>query len=230
MKNTIIDSTENEKKDRAAMKESLLLPCTSTGKTTSASIAERSNVWAENKLLEKKTILDKKLHRSIVKLNVDRLAVVHELTKLRKSASTGALDRIDTHNYGKHDQNTNKPIIKSLSKSSLSSTGSCDKTISDHSVFSHSDVRRKRNETVLRPSDSKTNISITIGGNCSSDEQSGDDSSGSDVQESKRTLTHTSRACPLGRECSSGRSEGRKIENVTRRYTKQLSPKSVNGK
>lgn len=152
---TIFDSTENEKKDRAAMKESLLLPCTSTGKTTSASMAERSNVWAANKLLEKKTILDKKLYKSIVKLNVDRLIVVHELSNLRKSASTGALDRIDTHKYEKHVQNTNKPIMKSLSKSSLSSTGSCDKTKSDHSPLSHSDVTRTRYETVLRPSDGK---------------------------------------------------------------------------
>ena len=231
MKTSNVDSGKNEKKDKNAMKESLMLPCTSAGKTTSASIAERSNVWAENKLLEKKNVLDEKLHKSIVKMNTDKLLIVHELSKLKKSASTGALERLDKRMEGRHSQpahTAKSAIAKSSSKSSIKSNHSQDDKTLEVTPAGSPDKKTK-SETLLKQTDSKAKISITIGCDSSSDEDTGADKNDENhSHDHKHTFSVT--ACPFGRECSAHRSELRKFENASKRYNRLLSPKPKNGK
>jgi hypothetical protein len=231
MKTSSTDSDKKEKKDKNAMKESLMLPCTSAGKTTSASIAEKSNVWAENKLLEKKSVLDEKLHKSIVKMNTNKLEIVHELTKLRKSASTGALERLNKQKEGRQSQLTHtdkSAMVKSSSKTSVKSDHSQDNKISEGAPAATPHTKTK-SETLLKQSDSRAKISITLGGDSSSDDDTNGDGNGENhIHDHKHTFSVT--ACPFGRECSSHRSELRKFENATKRYTRLLSPKPKNGK
>lgn len=223
MKTAYPNKTEKSNKDTGAMKESLMLPCTSAGKTTSASIAERSNIWAENKLIEKKNVLDQKLYKSIVKMNTNKLEVIHELSKLKKSSSTGALEKMakdmdDKH--AKHGSTNNKSIVKSHSKSSLPLTSERDTHVNH---LPHDSDKKGKSETLLKNTDSVAKITITVGGDGSSDELSDDEKSGKNHTHT-RTISLTS--CALGRECSSSRSELRKFENATKRYARALSAKA----
>lgn len=217
MKNEKSKDSENVSVDNKLMKESLLLPCTSIGKTTSASMAERTNIWAENKLFEKKTELDKKLHKSIIKLNVDKLEIVEELSRLKKSASTGSLRSLETallRTTSGVSRNTHTP-----------STPTAANSISVDTQKKHRSMNT--NTTVSKNSDSKTNIEIHINDESSVDEMCDDEKHLSNdihcFHGKKKAFSVTT--CQSGRECSSHRSELQTFENVSRRYARQLSPK-----
>lgn len=217
------DSSYRNEKDTKAMKESLLLPCTSSGKTTSASIAEKSNVWAENRLTERKLALDKKLYRNIVKLNVDRLEVVEELTKLKKSSSTGALDKLVKPKDNQLGDGLASPVTH-LSATVLSRRSSTDYS----GLEKEKERKQKASDVIDKRKDDAAKISIVIGGASSSDEASDEDKPRQKSAQGKhRTFSLTS--CQQGHECSTKRSELQTFENATRRYTHLLS-KTTNGK
>ncbi|KAH3738007.1 hypothetical protein DPMN_044610 [Dreissena polymorpha] len=86
-----------------------------------------------------------------------------------------------------------------------------------------------RKKTLLRHSDTDSNIAITLGGDSSGDESSGDDKRhhvghGHDGHALHRTISVTS--CQFGRDCGSARSELEKFKNATKRYTNELSGKT----
>lgn len=229
MKNTSDIIAESDTKDKKLTNESLLLPCVSGNKSTSASLAERSNVWAENKLCERKVTLDKKLHKSIVRLNVDILEVADELSKLnrmKKSASTGALDKLHTHAHNSHHLPRDHHHLETKFKSSapVSPIIVIRKKKAQHSHELHSNSTSnqanghktvdKKNGCLLKPSENKSGIGIKIGSGSSSDELSDDEKQGVKAN----TKTFSASACQSGRQCSTRRSEQQTFENTTRRF------------
>ena len=54
-------------KNKKLTAEILMLPCTAIGQTTSSTIAEKSNIWAEQRLAERKNELDIKLYKNVIK-------------------------------------------------------------------------------------------------------------------------------------------------------------------
>ncbi|KAH3738008.1 hypothetical protein DPMN_044611 [Dreissena polymorpha] len=94
------NESKQEAKETDILKESLLLSCSTVGRTTSSCMAERSVQWHEHKLSEQKSELDQKLYKSIIKINSERLEIVDELSKLKKSSSTGALESTGKNEAG----------------------------------------------------------------------------------------------------------------------------------
>ncbi|KAL4233364.1 hypothetical protein ACF0H5_008046 [Mactra antiquata] len=230
MKNAHHTWTNGDASEKKLTNESLLLPCVSGAKSTSASIAERSNLWVENKLCERKVNLDQKLHRSIVKLNVDMLEITEELTKLnrmKKSASSGALDKMD-HLHDHHHLNHSHTLMlkghvtkgKSSTPSSpcvnrhpMNSLGSRVSSTSDRTKRDKN-AQSNKTDNHRKYSDNKSKIAITIDSASSSDDNSDGDKK---KAESKRKIV-SALACQNGQPCSTRRSERQTFENKARRY------------
>lgn len=208
------------------LKESLLLSCTTIGRTTSSSHAEKSVTWEENRLCEKKTKLDEKLYKSLVKLNSDKLQIIDELTQLHKSRSTGNLESINKHRPLYARCKSARPVVGHASpdlSGSNSRRNSVEVGLLSVPIFksSHGPSASKDPETSQR-------LAFKLGGESSS-EESGDEDKDNKTEgkvNSSFTRTISVVSCRLGHECGSARSELYKFQNASRRYTNQLNKKN----
>ena len=206
------------------LKESMLLSCTTVGRTVSSSYAEKSVTWEEQRLGVTKSKLDEKLYRSIVKLNSDRLQIVDELTKLKKSRSTGNLESMArptfTRSKSARPRDT-QPTRSPPSRGSKSRRNSTDvgllslpvKCSKCHHGF---DASKKL--------DISSRTAFKLGADSCSDESSDDERENKLNSTLTRTISVVS--CQLGRECRSARSELHKFENTSRRYMYQVFSKN----
>jgi len=209
--------------------ESLRLSCTSLGPTTSSSIAERSVQWHENRLEERKSDLDQRLHKSIVKINSGRLEVQEELARMKKSSSTGNLDSLarKTNGLVLPHQKGHQQVKSPGNTSSTPQLRHKRRQSSGAITGLPGPPSHGANSTKERPK-----VSIIVGSEDNDSDNSDPDkpphTDKSHKTLAQRTLSVTS--CQLGRECSSARSELNKFENTTKRYTKELNGKTKHGK
>lgn len=213
-----------EAKGNTLLKESLLLSCTTVGRTISSSHAEKSVNWEENRLGQIKTKLDDSLYKCMVKLNSDKLEIVDELVQLRKSRSASSLDSLD--------KTREKKVQTSRLVNSDGHNGQVDRRRSiDGPELSSSitSLKRLRQKTLAKEQDQRKKISVKMGGDSS--EESSDEEKvametatcGRHSSGVRRTISVVS--CQFGRECGSARSELQKFENASRRYTNQFGGK-----
>lgn len=187
---------------------SLLLPTPmNRPKSTSAMIAEKSNIWSENKLHEKTLQLDKQLYQSMVKMNVDRLEVVNDLARLKRSSSANSLSKLGDEtnqtkrSHGNSRSHNNSPVIERKKTLSPLARGS----------------QKLGNDSANRKSERASGIEIRITSDFSSDEE-----------EKHDCVALRSISSPtIRRHCREERSQGDMVENVLRRYAKQTSVRSA---
>ena len=196
----------------------LLLPTPMNGPhTMSATMAEKSNVWTENKLHRKTTELDKQLYHSMVKMNMDRLEVVNDLAKLKRSSSTGSISSShNDHVSGKQHHNKQQQSLSSQDISPV--TGRKHTRKETISPLAHKSPKSPSDRAPGKPPRT-SGIDIRITSYLSSDEEELPDHH----YEPSRSVSSST----VRRHCREERAQGEMVENVLRRYAKQIRPKSA---
>ncbi|KAL3884147.1 hypothetical protein ACJMK2_030367 [Sinanodonta woodiana] len=222
------DSGETEKK--VASTCLLLLPFpTNSGKSKAAMDAEHSIKWRENKLHQQMSTLDKQLSHKVMKLNVERLDVINDLAKMRKSRSTGSLGEMGT--VCDKDQRESLSIATEHRRN----PHEC------HNNTLHGEIvkRSEKHEASRRSSEQYDGIEGKMEAECggiviqlsreytssSDDEIPQTNSFG--LSSNKRSPRHSPSL--IGRAVSSAneRSQAARLENVQRRFAKEMASKSV---
>ena len=207
------DIKELAHKNATLSSATLLLPTPMNGpKTTSTKLAEKSYIWSENKLHDMTSDLDKQLYQSMVKMNSDRLEIVRDLAKLKRSSSTGTLSSFEAEHHGKLAQEKprsqrNSPVIKRKDNQ---------KEIKPPLASRSSSHGAEKSNKHL---DWAAGIEIRITSDAGSEFEELHDHN----YEHLRCMSSTS----ARRHCSEERSQADMVENVLRRYARQTRPKSA---
>ena len=200
------DTSNTGNKHATVASATLLLPTPMNGpKTTSTKLAEKSYIWSENKLYATTSNLDKQLHHSMSKLNADRLEIVNDLAKLKRSSSSETLTSMnDKHFKDRESSGKSRPYYSP-------------------------DIRRKVNKETVSPlargtdPKHKHDVAAGIEIHITSDDSLDDE----DLRDCNIEYLRCMSSPTVRRHCREERSQAGMVENVIRRYAKQTSPKSA---
>ncbi|KAK3600182.1 hypothetical protein CHS0354_001896 [Potamilus streckersoni] len=223
---TSSDSGETEKKVTST--SLLLLPFpTNSGKSKAAMNAEHSIKWRENKLQQQMSTLDRQLSHKVMKLNVERLDVINDLAKMRKSRSMGSLSEMGTvcEKYGReylstateYRQNPNEYHYKILHGETL-------KRSDTHEASRRSSEQYDGLERNMECAGIMIRLSREYSSS-SDDESSPKNSFG--LSSSKRSPGPSPSLIRRAVSSADERSQAARVENVQRRFAKEMASKSV---